>query len=52
VIKIEIIFYSSEDWESSGSRRVACDSGADSILQFCLKREGDRKKCCWKMKQR
>jgi hypothetical protein len=32
VVNVEIIFYSSEWWESSGTRRVACGCGADSMI--------------------
>jgi hypothetical protein len=38
VTKIEMIFYSSEWWESGGPRRVACGGGMDSMLQFWLER--------------
>jgi hypothetical protein len=52
VIKIEMIFYSIGGWESGGTVRVACDGGADSMLQFWLKRGGDGTKHCRKMKRR
>jgi hypothetical protein len=45
-------FHSNGEWESSGPRRVGCGGGADSMLQFRLKRGGNGTKCCQKMKQR
>jgi hypothetical protein len=52
VFNVEMIFYSSGGWELGGPERVACGGGADSVLQFQLKRGGDGTKRCRKMKQR
>jgi hypothetical protein len=34
VVKIEMTFYSSGGWKSSGPRRVAGDGGKNSMLWF------------------
>jgi hypothetical protein len=39
-------------WELGSPRRVAYYTGADSMLRFRLKREGDGMKHHWKMKRR
>jgi hypothetical protein len=51
VVKIEIIFYYSGGWESDDPWRVVGNGGADSMLQFQFKREGDVTKRYRKMKQ-
>jgi hypothetical protein len=45
-------FYSSGGCESIGPGRVAYGCGANSILQFQLRRGGNETKSCWKMKWR
>jgi hypothetical protein len=52
VVKVKIIFCSSGGWESDGPDRVACDGGANSMLQFRLERRGDGEKYYRKMKRR
>jgi hypothetical protein len=49
---VDMIFYSSERWESGGPGRVTYDSSANSMLQFRLKRRGYGSKRYQKMKQR
>jgi hypothetical protein len=52
VANVDIIFYSSAEWESSGPERVTCYGGADSMLRFLFKREGDGMKHYRNMKRR
>jgi hypothetical protein len=52
VTKVEMTFYSSRGLESSGPGRVVGGDGADSMLQFWLKRGGDETKHCRNMKRR
>jgi hypothetical protein len=49
--KVEMIFYSNGGWEWGGLGRVAYDSGANSMLQFRLKRGGDGTNHCRKRKR-
>jgi hypothetical protein len=51
-LKLRWPFNSSGGWEADGPERVIGGDGADSMLRFQLKRGGDRKKCCRKMKRR
>jgi hypothetical protein len=46
VTKLIWSFYSSKGWELGGPGRVAYFGGADSMLLFQFKREGNGMKCC------
>jgi hypothetical protein len=46
VAKVEMTFFSIEGWELGSPGRVASSGGADSMLQFRLKRGGDGTKRC------
>jgi hypothetical protein len=50
MIKIEMIFYSSEGWESEGPDRAG-RWWCGFMLWFQLEGWGDRTKYCWKMKR-
>jgi hypothetical protein len=52
VAKVEMTFYSSGGWESRCLARVAEGSGADSMVQYRLKRGGIKTKHYRKIKWR
>jgi hypothetical protein len=49
--RLKWFFYSCGGWEPGVPERIACGGGADSMIQFQLKRGRNRTKRCRKMKR-
>jgi hypothetical protein len=52
VVKVEMIFYSSREWESDDLGRVADDGDANLMLWFRFEKGSGGRKRCRKMKRR